>query len=73
MIESMACGIPVAAIPSDAANTIIHNNINGYIHNDLTVAIKNSLTIEKEYCRMSVLKYNWENSTKVFLKELVNS
>jgi len=71
--EAMACGTPVAALPSDASSLLITNGLNGYVDDDLSYAIDRSLSVPRESCRKSVLSNTWKNSVDAFIKQLVPS
>jgi glycosyltransferase involved in cell wall biosynthesis len=72
LTEAIASGTPVAALHSPSSDVIITNGINGYVDNDLTVAIKKCLTIDRNLCRLSILKYSWEKSSDIFVNNLVD-
>jgi len=65
MLESIACGTPVAAIPGPGQREVI-NSINGFISNDLDYAVKMCLALDRRKVRKSALKWTWEAATKQF-------
>jgi glycosyltransferase involved in cell wall biosynthesis len=71
LLESMACGVPVAAYPVSGPKDIIENGINGWVDDDLAYAVKKALTISPQKCRSSAEKYSWTNATKQFASNLV--
>lgn len=71
MIEAMASGIPVAALPSDASKNLIKQGYNGYVDDDLLMAIKQCLTIDGHQCRLFSMDYDWQESARVFYNEMV--
>lgn len=71
MLESMACGIPVAAFPVTGPVDVIENGVNGYVDEDLHKAVINALKVEPLACRQFAEKYSWENSANQFLDGLV--
>ena len=49
MIESLACGTPVAAYPVTGPIDIIQNNLNGYLSDDLEYAIQRYLIFKRNF------------------------
>lgn len=68
VLESMACGTPVAAYPVDGAIDQIKNGINGFMHEDLNYAVSQCLNIDRDLTSASVQGISWENSSKKFIK-----
>jgi glycosyltransferase involved in cell wall biosynthesis len=71
MLEANACGVPVAALPSQASSTVIVPGVNGVINQDLKTACLEALQLSREQCRKYALRYGWEHSTELFLNNLV--
>ena len=67
MLESMACGIPVAAYPVTGPVDVIQNGNNGYVDDDLHTAVEEALKVDPESCRRFAEQYSWENSAAQFL------
>jgi glycosyltransferase involved in cell wall biosynthesis len=70
MLESMACGVPVAAYPVTGPVDVIENGINGYVDDDLQVAVMNALLVDPQSCRRFAEQFSWENSANQFLNGL---
>jgi glycosyltransferase involved in cell wall biosynthesis len=70
MLESMACGVPVAAYPVTGPVDVIENGVNGCVDEDLQVAVKAALEVDAESCRRFAEKFSWENSANQFLSGL---
>jgi len=70
MLESMACGIPVAAYPVTGPVDVIQNGINGYVDDDLQIAVEEALKVDPESCRRFAEQYSWEQSTEQFVTGL---
>lgn len=68
ILESMACGTPVAAYPVTGPIDQIINNINGYMSNDLKEAVQKCLSISRADTRNSVESKNWKTVSKEFVK-----
>lgn len=70
MLEANACGVPVAALPSQASQTVITNGVNGIISDDLKKASLEATKIPREKVRKFALTMGWREPTELFLKNL---
>jgi glycosyltransferase involved in cell wall biosynthesis len=71
MIESAACGTPIAAYPVTGPIDFVINGVNGYLNNDLEEAIKKALTVNRQGCyEYTRANYSWEKCTKIFFDTL---
>jgi glycosyltransferase involved in cell wall biosynthesis len=70
MLESMSCGTPVAAYPVTGPIDVVEQGINGFMHDDLNHAVIEALKCDRQKTSQSTTKYNWEETTKVFLNNL---
>lgn len=70
ILESMACGTPVAAYPVDGAIDQIKNGTNGYTDHNLEVAVRKALKVSRKTTYESVKDISWENSAKQFISNL---
>ena len=71
MIESMACGTPVAAYPVTGPTDVIEQGVTGYMHNDLVTAIDNCLELDREQVHYNSVKWTWLNCATQFLISLI--
>jgi len=71
MIESMACGTPVAAYPVTGPIDVIVPGINGVLHDDLSVAIKGALMLDRGKVAASSKEFSWDSCTTIFESNLV--
>lgn len=74
LIESLACGLPVAAYPVTGPLEIIENGKNGYLSENLKEACLNCLNLmnkRKEIEEDCSKKWSWENTTNIFLENIV--
>ncbi len=71
IIESMACGTPVAAFPVNGPADIIKKNESGFFDNDLNLAIEKSLKTNREGVVNSIGKYNWDLCLEIFTNTIV--
>lgn len=71
MIESAACGTPIAAYPVTGPIDFVKEGINGSLNEDLEEAIKKALTINRQSCfEYTKANYSWERCARVFLDTL---
>ena len=72
LIESLACGVPVAAYPVTGPVDIITNERWGALDTNLGTAIERALrTGNRDACIAEGAKYTWENCTRQFFGNLV--
>ena len=71
IIESMACGTPVAAFPVNGPADIIKKNESGFFDDDLNLAIEKSLETNREDVVNSTGKYNWDLCLEIFSNTIV--
>ena len=70
MLEANACGTPVAALHSQASNTVIQNGVNGVVSHDLKEACLEALKLPREKARQFALTMGWKEPTELFFKNL---
>jgi glycosyltransferase involved in cell wall biosynthesis len=72
MLESMACGTPVAALPVRGPLDVIEPGVTGFMHEDLNVAIQSCVTLDRHRVHEATKKFSWHAVTKKFLDTLVS-
>lgn len=70
MLESIACGTPIAAYPVLGPVDIIDEGVNGSMSDDLKVAIESALKCSREEVQLSSVKWDWKSCTETFFKNL---
>ena len=70
MIESLACGTPVAAYPVTGPIDVIQNNLNGYLSDDLEYAVQKAIKVNSNSCVSFAKKHSWKKVTNQFLEAL---
>ncbi len=70
MLEAMACGLPVAALPADGPVDVITSERVGALDTDLHVACRRALTLDGNDCRAFVETRSWRQSTLQFESHL---
>jgi glycosyltransferase involved in cell wall biosynthesis len=70
MIESMACGTPVAAYPVTGPTDVIEQDVTGYMDSDLVTAIQKCLELDRQQVHYNSLKWTWLNCATQFIGSL---
>ena len=73
LLESLACGTPVAAFPVTGPKDVLSNAAGkiGYVSDDLKVAAMEALTADRTACRAHAERYSWRACAEIFLSHLV--
>lgn len=71
ILESLACGVPVAAHDVIGPRDIITPGVDGFLDEHLASAAEKCLALSKDACRKTALGYSWESSADAFVKNLV--
>jgi glycosyltransferase involved in cell wall biosynthesis len=70
MLESMACGVPVAAYPVQGPLDVVQNGVTGILDEDLGVAVKRALELDSAQCLAFAQLQSWERCTRQFIGHL---
>lgn len=70
MLEAMACGLPVAALPVTGPVDVVREGITGALDEDLARACLAALEIDRSACRRFAESRTWRHSTEQFLSQL---
>jgi glycosyltransferase involved in cell wall biosynthesis len=71
LIESLACGTPVATFPVTGPRSIVREGINGSMDENLTVAVINCLKMDRKKVYESSKDFTWERCKDIFLENLI--
>jgi glycosyltransferase involved in cell wall biosynthesis len=69
MIEALACGTPVAALPAPGPVDVLDAEV-GAIDGDLETAIAAALTRSRRACVDYAAQFTWDASARQFLDSL---
>jgi glycosyltransferase involved in cell wall biosynthesis len=72
MIESMACGTPVAAFPCQGPEDVIDEGITGCMNTDLKQAVKDALMLNRQRVWEGSGRWTWERAWEIFRDNLVS-
>ncbi len=70
LLESLACGTPVASFPTEGLVPSIIEAKVGFAHNDLRKAAIAALTVNRHSCREFALLYSHERATRQFIENV---
>ena len=73
LLEALACGLPVAALPVPGPLGVIGSGGAGVLDQDLRAAALAALAIPRELCRAQALRFSWRACIDQFLSNVVSS
>jgi glycosyltransferase involved in cell wall biosynthesis len=71
MLESMACGTPVAAFKAPGPLDVVPAHA-GVLGDDLRLAAMQALTLDRAACRAHAEQRSWRDCSALFLHHLVS-
>ncbi|MEJ0096000.1 MAG: glycosyltransferase family 1 protein [Methylocella sp.] len=71
ILEALACGLPVAALPVPGPLDVIGSSGAGVLDEDLRAACLRALDIPREKARAHALTFTWANSARQFLDNIL--
>ena len=71
LLEALACGLPVAALPVPGPLEVIADSGTGALDWDLRAAAMAALNIPRELCRRYAMRFSWTTSIDQFLSHVV--
>jgi glycosyltransferase involved in cell wall biosynthesis len=71
LLEALACGIPVAAVPSPGPDDLLREGVNGAVDDDLLSACRRVVGCSKAKAREVALNYTFRASHELFRTNLV--
>ena len=73
MLESLACGVPVAGYPVQGPIDVVGDSGAGHLSEDLAAAIDAAIGIDAALCRRRALEHSWDESVVEFEANLVQT
>lgn len=70
LLESLACGVPVAAFPVPGPLDVIADSGTGVMNDDLGRAAREALTISPQKCRAYAENFSWDKVAAQFVANL---
>jgi glycosyltransferase involved in cell wall biosynthesis len=71
LIESLACGTPIATYPVTGPKSIVIEGVNGSMNENLTLAVANCLDMNRKTVYNTSTTYTWERCKDIFLENLI--
>ncbi|MDY7107490.1 MAG: glycosyltransferase family 1 protein [Planctomycetota bacterium] len=68
LLESMACGVPVAAYPVAGPIDVVENGTVGVLDEDLAKAALAALDLDPDRCRAYASEFSWRRVAEIFLE-----
>ena len=72
MIESLACGTPVAGYPVTGPRDVVVTGVDGYLSYDLHYAISCCLKLDRDKVSESSGRWSWNNAWNIFKENLID-
>jgi len=72
MIESMACGTPVAAYPVQGPLDVVEQGVTGFMNENLKSAVDACLQLNREKVLKGSERWSWERAWEIFRDNLVD-
>lgn len=70
MLEAMACGLPVAALPVEGPIDVVRPGTTGILDDDLAAACAQAIDLDRDACRAFAMRRSWRRSTRQFERYL---
>ncbi|MFN3625558.1 MAG: glycosyltransferase family 4 protein, partial [Hyphomicrobium sp.] len=73
LLEAMASGVPVAALPVCGPQDVVTDGVTGVLSNDLRQAALSALTLDRRRVSAKAAEYSWEYAARLFLANITGA
>jgi glycosyltransferase involved in cell wall biosynthesis len=73
LLEAMASGLPVAALPVCGPQDIVTDGVTGVLSEDLRQAALSALTLDRGRVTAKAAEYSWEYAARLFLANITSA
>lgn len=73
LLEAMASGVPVAALPVCGPQDVVTNGVTGVLSNDLRAAALSALSLDRSRIAAKASEYSWEYAARLFLANITGA
>ena len=73
LLEAMASGLPVAAMPVCGPQDVVTDGVTGFLSNDLRQAALAALSLDRGRVAEKAAEYSWERAARLFLANITGS
>jgi glycosyltransferase involved in cell wall biosynthesis len=73
LVEAMASGLPVAALPVTGPIDIVRDGESGVLDNDLRAAAMRALELDRDVVRQQSLKFSWAQCAQMFIDNVIEA
>ncbi len=73
LLEAMASGVPVAALPVCGPRDVVVDGVTGVLSEDLRAAALAARFLDRDVIRARAAEYSWENAARLFLANITRA
>lgn len=73
LLEAMASGLPIAALPVCGPKDVVTDGVTGVLSNDLRRAALMALQLDRAEVVAKAAEYSWENAARLFLANITGA
>jgi len=73
MLEAMAAGVPVAALPVTGPLDVVTPGVSGFLDEDLGRAARAALKLDRAAVREDAFRFSWAKTAELFLHNIAGA